>query len=251
MTTTTAESQLTLRDYLRPAWQRRWAILVLVALATVAAYAYYHSRPARYSTSTELYVRSSSVSIPSTGGGTPNPQAAERGVQDLATLTESLAVASLAKRELRSAAEPHTLAKEVQAAPVASADFLTVTAHAGSAAGAASLANAFARALITVQRSASRAQVRAAITQTERELAALDGPQGASERASARQQLLQLRLLLAVPALTVAQVSPARPPEAPDSPRPLRDAAFAFGLALLLGMVLAYALEPWRAIASR
>jgi uncharacterized protein involved in exopolysaccharide biosynthesis len=37
MTTTTTESQLTLGDYLRPAWRRRWAILVLVALATVAA----------------------------------------------------------------------------------------------------------------------------------------------------------------------------------------------------------------------
>jgi uncharacterized protein involved in exopolysaccharide biosynthesis len=251
MTTTTPESQLTLRDYLRPAWQRRWAILALVVLATGAAYAYYHSRPARYSTSTELYVRSSSVSIPSSGGGTPNPQVAERGVLDLATLTGSLAVASLAKRELRSLAEPHTLSKEVEAAPVASADFLTITAHSDSAGAAAALANAFAHALIAVQGSAARTQVRAAIVQSERELAAIRDPQSSSERASVRQQLQQLKLLLVVPALTIAQVSPARPPEAPDSPRPLRDALFAFGLALLLGIVLAYALEPRRAIASR
>jgi uncharacterized protein involved in exopolysaccharide biosynthesis len=251
MTTTTTTEQLTLRDYLRPAWRRRWAILALVVVATGAAYAYYHSRPARYSTSTELYVRSSSVSIPSSGGGTPNPQAAERGVLDLATLAGSLAVATLAKRELRSPAEPHTLAREVEAAPVASADFLTITAHAGSAAGAAALANAFARALVTAQGAAARTQVRAAVAQTERELAAVRGPQSASQRASVQQQLQQLRLLLVVPALTIAQVSPARAPEVPDSPRPLRNALFALGLALLLGVVLAYALEPWRAIASR
>jgi capsular polysaccharide biosynthesis protein len=251
MTSTTPESHLTLHDYLRPAWQRRWAILALVVVVTGAAYAYYHSRAARYSTSTELYVRSSSASIPGSGGGAPNPQAAERGVLDLATLAGSLAVASLAKRELRSPSEPHTLAKEVEAAPVASADFLTITAHGGSAASAAVLANAFAHALIAVQSSATRTQVRAAIAQSERELAAIRGPQGAGQRAPVQGQLQQLRLLLVVPALTIAQVSPARPPEAPDSPRPLRDALFAFGLALLLGIVLAYVLEPRRAIASR
>jgi uncharacterized protein involved in exopolysaccharide biosynthesis len=244
MPTPIAERELTVRDYLHPAWEWRWAILALVAIVTVGAYLYYRGQPARYSASTELYAQSSSV--PGAGGGAQNPQAAERSVLDIATLASSLTVASLARGDLRTSAPAHKLASEIDAAPVTGSDFLTIAARSGSASGAAALAYAFAHPLIAVESSASRTQLRSAVAQTERDLAAIAGPQAASQRASIEPQLQQLKLLLAVPAIALVQVSPARAPEAPDAPRPLRNAIFACGLALLLGVVLAYALRAAR-----
>jgi capsular polysaccharide biosynthesis protein len=246
MSTPIPERELTVRDYLRPAWEWRWALLVLVVLVTAGSYLYYRHQPARYSAATELYAQSSSASIPSSGAGVPSPQAAERSVLDVATLTDSLTVAALARRELGTSTPAHTLASDVEAAPLTGSDFLTITARSGSASGAAALANAFAHAVSAVESDGSRAQVRSAVAQTERGLAALTGPQTSSQRASVELQLQQLKLLLAVPAIALEQVSPARPPGAPDSPRPVRNALFAFVLALLAGVVLAYALAAVR-----
>jgi capsular polysaccharide biosynthesis protein len=237
------ESQLTLRDYLRPAWRLKWAILAFTLAATAGSYLYYRHQPPLYITSTELYVQSGDASLSDAGAGAPTPQSEERNVQDIATLTRSLAVASLAKRELGSGSPATVLAGEVDAQPVSGSDFLTITAHSGTAAGATALANVFAHALITLHGNESRKAVESTIRQTQRDLAAFRGPQCANQRAAIELQLQQLQLQLSVPPLTIEQVSPAPVPGLPESPRPKRNAAFAFGLALLLGVVAAYGLR--------
>ncbi|MFI5008814.1 MAG: Wzz/FepE/Etk N-terminal domain-containing protein [Solirubrobacterales bacterium] len=237
-----APAQLTLDDYLRPARRYWWAILTLTVLATVGSYLYYRHQPPHYTSATELYVQSADASFTNSGGGGPTPQSEERNVLDIATLTRSFAVASLAKRELGSSTAATVLAGEVDAAPVSGSDFLTVTGHGGSAVDTAALADAFAHALISVQRGESRKQLQNAIRQTRIDLAALHGPQTTTQRTAIELQLQQLQLQLSVPPLTIEQISPAPIPSLPESPRPKRNAAFAFGLALLLGVVAAYAL---------
>jgi uncharacterized protein involved in exopolysaccharide biosynthesis len=235
------EPQLTVWDYLRPAWRQRWAILLLVLLATAGTYVYYEHQPARYSTSTELYVQSA-AGIPGSGTGATTPQSEERSVLDIATLTKSFAVASRAAKEMGSSTPATVLAGEVQAAPVTGSDFLTITAHGGSAVETAAVADAFAHALIAMQSSESIAQLHSAISATEHSLKTFSSRQTASQRGALQLQLQQLRLQLSVPSLQIKQISPAPRPTLPEAPRPKRNAAFAFVLALLLGVVVAYLL---------
>jgi capsular polysaccharide biosynthesis protein len=238
-----SDSQLTLGDYLRPARRWWWAIVALTLLATAGTYFYYRHQPPHYASATELYVQSADASLTNLGAGAPTPQSEERSVLDIATLTRSLTVAALAKRELGSATPATVLAGEIDATPVSGSDFLTITAHGGTAAETAALADAFAHALIAVQSGESRKQLQNAIRQTKLDLAAVRGPQSAAQRATIELQLQQLQLQLSVPPLTIEQISPAAVPTLPESPRPKRNAAFAFALALLLGVVGAYALS--------
>jgi polysaccharide biosynthesis transport protein len=110
--------------------------------------------------------------------------------------------------------------------------FLTITARGGTARRAARTANAFARGLSNL----SAAQSISDINKTIKVLA-LQGQSSQPDVATRKElanQLQQLRALRAVQASSTHVIQPAFPPGSATSPKPLRNAAVGFVLALLI-----------------
>lgn len=231
-----------LRDYLRPLWARKWLILAVVVLATAVTYVYSASQPEVYEASTKVFLQTSQVDELLSEGG--QAAADDRTNKTLAAILGSRAVAESAARQLRFRGGPEALQERVEVRPAEGADFITITAEAGSGAGAARLANAFADAFIATRRAAARDQAREARVAAQRRLDRLTKSGGSrATRRSLRSRIQRLEVLETLPAGSAEQVDPARAPAAPAAPRPKRDAAFAFAIALLFGTSLAFALE--------
>jgi Mrp family chromosome partitioning ATPase/capsular polysaccharide biosynthesis protein len=232
---------VTVRDYLRPLFRRRWLVIVIVVMATAATYGYYENQPKDYQASTRILLG---------GGGNPLDQSAgvlsDREVQDLAGLLSSRDVANGVAKRLGRTGEAGALAGSVKAFASPGSDFVQIKAYQGSAQDAADVANAFAQAFISLRTDAVRKDVTKAVSATQAQLNTL--PRTAANKTT-RQQLedniRQLRLTAAVSNGSATQVDPALPPATASGPRPKRDAGLAFIVALIGAIGLAYALQAF------
>ena len=126
----------------------------------------------------------------------------------------------------------------------ARANIVKVSAADTSAAGAAAIANGTARAFLAQQRAVERrslARTRAALV---REIARLRGSRAArSEIDALRERLSELALLEATSGTELQLAETARPPSSPTSPRPARNALFAFAASIFLAVLVALGRE--------
>jgi capsular exopolysaccharide synthesis family protein len=120
------------------------------------------------------------------------------------------------------------------------------------------IANAYAAAFVTYQRSVTISNLAAAETQLSRQIASTaaqakslqSNPAAAAElgallgtESALKEQLAQLQVNGAVATEAVQLVSPATAPSSPSSPKPVRDAILGLLLGLLLGIGLAFVVE--------
>jgi Mrp family chromosome partitioning ATPase len=132
------------------------------------------------------------------------------------------------------------LREAVSIEPQADSDVVTVAARSKSPREAADVANAFATEIVALRRETAQADVQRGIDAITAALAAQTAP---GRRPDARTLALQDRLgeLEVVKALQsgdVQLVQRATPPQDPSSPRPVRNAALAAFVALIVGLLL-------------
>ncbi len=237
-------SSPTLGSYLAILRRRKWWVIAVTVLCLVASLAYSLIQPKAYSASTQLLLQPENAWV--------TASASEQPITSTDVLTELQLVTSA---PVRSAVARHLgSVPNVSAAEVGSTNIISVTATAAKPARAAVIANAYATAFITYQRSVTISNLTAAETQLSREIAStaaqiksfhsnLASAQGTAllgQEAALKEQLAQIQVNGAVAIGGIQVVTPATAPSVPSSPKPLLDALLGFILGLLLGIALAF-----------
>ncbi len=240
ITTQPRISQPRLSDYIRPLTSRWWMVLVAVVVATGGVYVYYARKPNVYTASTLVYV--TQPGNPVTGIQAAPPT--DRDIADAAALLDSQSNAAAVARKIGYNGTPASLLGQVSITSKSNEDFVQVTAQSGSAQEAAATANAFAAQFVSVLTNSYLTQLRDAIRLAQAQLAQTpSGPAGELSRADLEQQINTLKVEQGVPTTIAQQAAPAQTPSSPTSPKPVRNALFAFLLSLVGAIALAYGLE--------
>jgi capsular exopolysaccharide synthesis family protein len=204
-----------LRDYLRAIKARRWLVIGTTLAAIAASILYSVARTPVYEATATISVRpdfNQSQSQSSTEGS---------GGREAAVVVTRPDVLATAGRLLHDARTPQQLQSDVTATAEKDVNAVSIKAKADSAEEAAAIANSVATAVVgvTYQDSARALNISANST---------------SDPALARSYRVQARIIqpMRVGSAAVA-------PSSPTSPKPLRDAAFAALLGLLLGVAIA------------
>jgi receptor protein-tyrosine kinase len=234
------QQDLRIADYLRPILGRKWLILAIVVIVTGGTYLYYDQQPRQYTASTRIFVNTS-PGADTTGAGQSVLPTTDRTTQNQATLLASREVAQrVAKRLKRS---PDSV-KGVTATPIAGSDFVTITAVRPSGAEAALFANAFAQEFLELRLAERRTSVQKALAAARQQLRDLPRTAAnAPERAVAEGNVRRLQLALSLPTGDAEQLDPAIAPTVATSPKPTRNAIFAFFLSIIAAVGLAFGLE--------
>lgn len=229
-----------LRAFISPLYQRRWLILAIVVIATAATYLISAGRVEKFTAGTKVNVQGSELQELL---GAPTNVNAARNAQNQAQIVGSKEVALAVIRQLHLDESPTSLLKTVSATAGSESDIISIEATRPSAAGAAAVANGFARQYIRLNRAFLNAQVDASIDGAERQLRQLPvGPASAQQRQDLRAAIGSLQAATAVASGQAQQIDRATPPSKPSSPKPQRDAAFALAISLVLSCALALAL---------
>lgn len=232
------------RTYLRPLRRWWWLILVIVIPVTVGTYFYYEHQPKVYQASTQIYIQpSSKLEQVLFGSGSFTDTAA---VNNLALLVSTAPVANEAARELKKQGLAGQVSGGVSAAPVEESSFIGITGVSNTPQGAAILANTYAKAFIVIQTEQLQGQVKQAIDAAEEQLNSLPtGSTTENRRADLESRMESLQVINTIPkeSTGITQVQKAFPPSAPTSPKPKRNAIFAFVVSLMLAIGAAFGLE--------
>lgn len=229
-----------------------WAILIVVAIVTAAAFALSDSRPTRFRAASTL-IYQGEVAVGSS-------LAAQ--VQNVNALMGSPGFLTLVSKELGRPLPPTTaFSVSSSAVPVESggqistvtpSNLASITVESSTAELSAELANAYADAFVVWRTELTRAQASAAAKSLRAQLAAFKKPgvQGSADKSLLASAYVQLSQRLSE-YLTTARsgtggyrvVSYAPVPTEPFAPRPLRSSILGFMAGLAMGIALAFVLE--------
>lgn len=233
---------LSLRDALRVIARRKWLIIGLTLLVGVTAFAYSSTRSKQYTASTSLEY-SPQVNVSSL--------IATQYYNSLQVQQELLGVGSWLESPAIRAAVARAVGDvggqkyDVSANVVTNANVVTISVTARRPDWAATLANAYAAALIDANKTGTVKQLQGAIAAVRGQLSSYttSKSQKSPDYQSLGETLTALRVAEATANGNYTVVSPAVPPTSPSSPRPKRAAAIGLATGLLLGILLAFLLE--------
>jgi succinoglycan biosynthesis transport protein ExoP len=235
----------TLRSYTRLVLRRKWWVTGLALLGLAASLAISLTQAKQYSATAQILVQSASG--PTSLSAVPQ-QVTPTEVQTMLQLVTSASVLTAVRQQLGSA-------PPVQASEVAQTNIINITAIAAVPATAARVANVYARQFVTSQQSVAlknatnaEAELKAQIHSTAQETKALRKTKGAASEVTAmvnqeavlRVQLSQVEVSGAAATEALSLVTPAQPPGAPSSPKPVQDALLGLFAGLLLGLAVAF-----------
>ncbi len=232
-----------------PLWKRKWLILVVGIVVAAATYVYYKHQPSVYGATTEVYLGAGSEVQSLISGTAGNSTQSAQELADQAELINSNVVGDAVQRQLAKQHELGVATGTAQATSSTTTDFITITARAGTAEGAALLANTYAQVYLSERDANYRHQVQAVLTSASRQLQISERKQhSAAARSQVLNQALAERINQLHSDLTLGntgdkQINPAIASATPLSPRPKRNAIFGFVLGIVLASIAAYALS--------
>lgn len=253
-------------DYAGVLRRRWWIVFGLACLGTLAAAAYVAVTPKSYTATSSVQVTANAANVNNVAGSRTNTGPTVN-MDNEAQVVQSTTVAAQAGKYLRSDHSAAQLAKQVSVAVPANTSFLSISCSAPSAAGAQACAQAFARAYLTVRQTAAvdklatqRAQLVSKQQTTQAQVFKLktkekELPATSVALANLKSDLqnkvsLLIKLRAAISALTASVntnpgtiSSPASVPLAPSNPKPLLYIPSGLLAGLLLGVVLAFAVD--------
>jgi Mrp family chromosome partitioning ATPase/capsular polysaccharide biosynthesis protein len=137
-----------------------------------------------------------------------------------------------------------SLAGDVQASVDPTANIVTISASGSTPERAARTANVVASAFLARERAAEITRIQSAEKRLNAAIAGLKGtPGGAAQIALIRERLSELSVSEATAGSELQLADRAHPPSTPDSPRPVRNAGFAFVAALFVALLVALGRE--------
>lgn len=213
---------------------------MIVLVSTAATYTMSGRKADRFKSTTQVFVASSTIDVIARGGVADGT---ERTTLDQAKLLLSRPVTEAVKTSLRLAESPAALAKSISATPTQGSNFVSVTATRPSATEAADVANAYVREYIRYRAAQNAKDADDAIARIKGQIARLPRLGSSQQRRDLNQTLGELQASRAVSPSLTRQTDSAVAPTFPFAPRPRRDALFAFAIASLLAVALAFALE--------
>jgi Mrp family chromosome partitioning ATPase/capsular polysaccharide biosynthesis protein len=232
--------QQSLTRFLETIRDRIWIVVAAVVIVTAAAILYVATAEKVYEATVKIQVvpiddpegRLSSLGLISQSS---DPL---RAVETASTLLTSQGAAERVAAEDGQGRDSQAILSKVKAEPIAESDIVSLTAQAPTATGAASLANAFAKAALQEQAKTLRETI-------DRELPALNArlrelPEGIG-RDTIAAQIAQFEALRVAGDPTLRIIEPAVPPGSPVSPKPFLSifAGLIAGFVLGIGAVFA------------
>jgi capsular polysaccharide biosynthesis protein len=228
--------------YLR-ALREHWPYIAgTIALAVAAALLFVASVQKRYEADTDVLV----TPVPADSFvGVPlfRESDVSRAVVAAARIVKSPEVTDRVRQRLHLKTGRQELLSHVSVAPQEQSSILTITGSASTRDEAASIANAFAQALVAQRTDEVQRAARAAVDRVSRQLQALRNGGNTAEATALAGQLGALRTLVGANDPTLQIVSRAVPPDNAAWPRPVLSLVVALFAGLLLGMGIAVAIE--------
>lgn len=256
--TTGREQTLDARDYLRPIWQRKWLVALIVVIAAAGTYAIAAHRqaspqPRLYSANAQVYIEVADPTNLVGANAAASPPSGEQ-MANIATLVTAQAIGVDAYKRLGLRLGS---AGSVTAAPLATgaaaqfgSSILVVTATSRSPTLAARLANAYVTAFLASRGADEAGAAQAEISTTRAELAGIpDTTTNAGERGTLLVQIAQLQAQARYPSSGARVINPATVPTTPlpvaTRLSPAVEALIGGVVGLLLGIGLVVALSTF------
>jgi capsular exopolysaccharide synthesis family protein len=242
-----------LRVYLA-VFARRWKVVVAaVALALVASLALSFTQPTRYRATADLLIRAETSKSLISDAPSVNANEAARSLNNEVQLFESEAVEAAVAKAYDGPLDP----RDVKASVVSdTSDIVRATLTSSNAAEGARLVNLYVETFIDVRQSQQvdellsvGSEIQAKIADLDKRIAAAAGSGPLtltpleSQRAFFQSQLEQLDLIADITGTGGAQVVRGAKAEGAVSPNPVRDAAVALVLGVVLGVGLAFLVD--------
>jgi Mrp family chromosome partitioning ATPase/capsular polysaccharide biosynthesis protein len=241
---------LTLRDYVHMVWMRAWLVALIVAVCTAAAFVGSNLQTRKYEASARLmYLPPTDVSDPVGSTGATSPDALSIQLQSVIDMIEDPAVRAEASTELSTSerdvevdVSAGVYVPATGAAAGSTSNLVEITAIAGSPTVAAATANAYATAVIAIRRKweVDRYEAAQEVLKNQLKLFTTDQSKLTTDYATLVQQLTHLQLAEGTATGDFRVVVPAKVPDAPVSPKPIRSAALGFGVGLIAGIGVAF-----------
>ena len=245
---------LPLRDYLSVLWRRKWMVILVTVVATLAAFGFSYRQAKVYEAGTDLiYEQQLDVSNPLTGQtySDPNQRVVELNAVD--AVIKSPPMTKRAGTLLEEKGLPTTgfevRAETVQdssATATQTGNIVSVLATSGDPELAAAASQAYADAFVAWREERMGNQIDTAAKAVEDEMS---GYKGAAKKSAdymiLSQRLRDLQILKATATGNFRVLMPATVPASPIAPQPLRSAILGFGVGLFAGIGLAFLLEQF------
>jgi Mrp family chromosome partitioning ATPase/capsular polysaccharide biosynthesis protein len=231
-----------------PLWKRKWLILAVGVLAAVATYFFYNHQQAEYRSSTGIYLGSGSEVQELLGESNTNSAGNDRSIANQVVLINSSVVSNAVRRRLARKGDLEAAEGFAEAGSAEGSDLIVITTFASTSQAAADLANAYAQVYLRLREAGYRHNIHAALLSTSEQLRTTEETATPSTSQTLQIQNLVERINHLKSQLSLGdagdrQINPAAGGGSPISPRPMRNAIFAFFLGIALASLGAYALS--------
>jgi capsular exopolysaccharide synthesis family protein len=221
------------------ALRRSWLLILLIVVPlTGAVFLVSLALPKSYRATAKIVVESANDPLE-----TRDAESVERRLATIQVLLTTRQTLRRAARTFKGVTAA-TLADKVDASVDPTANIISVQATHGNALGAAQIANAVATSFLTTEGRAEQRRInraRATLNRALGELKGVRGLQAQEERAAIRERLTDLNFGAASAGSELTLAEAARPPSEAYSPRPVRNAIFAFFAAAFIAALVVLA----------
>ena len=241
----------TLGDYLTVLWRWKWMIVAIVVASTGGAYLYAWSQSPQYSSAATLLYEQPVDPTNPLQTSYYSSMDRDMAVESVINIMGSTEIADRAEKYLGDEVDdPYNVSASTRTSSDAtssgSGGVVDIVATSGNPRESAKVATVYAQAVVEWRKAQQVDRVEVAIEAVEQALTTYntEASRQSAEYLSLKQQLANLELLKTTSSADFKMVSPGMVPTEPFAPKPLKSAMLGMGVGLLIGVGLAFLLDP-------